>query len=69
MQLSTFSRIAIGSNVISVQIVCNDGIIRMVRIEQFIEGFVAYLTKDDGTYTNNFCYKTSRKAINAAAKF
>lgn len=67
--LSNFSRATIGSNAISKQVVCNDGIIRMVRTEQFTEGFVAYLVKEDGTYTNNTCYSTARKAINQAVKW
>lgn len=69
MTLSNFSRYTVGDNAITIQIVCADGIIRNVTTEQFIEGFVAYLTKEDGKYTNNKCYKTSQKARNAAAKF
>ena len=69
MTLPNFSKIYIGDNAITVQIVCTDGQIRNVTTEQFVEGFVAYLTKEDGKYSNHKCYKTAQKARNAAAKW
>lgn len=68
--LPNYSRIVKGENEISMEMVCSDGAIRMCRTEQYAEGFAAFLTKEDGyTYTNNHCYKTARKARNAAAKW
>lgn len=67
--LQTYSRLSIGDNAISREVVCSDGQIRMVRTEQFADGFHAYLTKDDGEYTNHRGYKTAQKAVNAAAKW
>jgi hypothetical protein len=67
--LQNYSRMSIGENAITMELVCNDGKIRMCRTEQFIDGFHAYLIKDDGTYTNNKGYKTATKARNAAAKW
>jgi hypothetical protein len=70
MELQPYGRIIKGENAITMQIVCKDGAIRTVTTEQFTDGFHAYLTKEDGhTYTNHKGYATSRKAINAAAKW
>ena len=69
MQLQNFHPSIIGENAITTQIVCADGAIRTVRTEQFVEGFAAYITKEDGEYTKRTTYKTARKAINAAAKW
>lgn len=67
--LPIYNRIYVGDNILTHQIVCNDGVIRQCRTEQFADGFHSYLIKADGTYTNNTGYKTVRKAINAAAKW
>ncbi len=67
--LQNYHPMIVGENAITTQIVCSDGQIRSVRTEQFIQGFVAFLTKEDGEYTKRTCYKTARKAINAAAKW
>lgn len=68
MQLSHFSPMVQGEWRLTLPIVCDDGIVRSVKIEEYVEGFVAFLTKGDGkVYTDNKPYKTSRKAINAAA--
>jgi hypothetical protein len=70
MQLSNYGKFIRGEWKLTLPIVCDDGQIRTVRIEQYIEGFAAFLTKeDDNEYTNHVCYKTSQKAINAAAKW
>ena len=69
MTLSNFSKFTVGDDAFTIQIVCNDGKLRMVTTERFIEGYVAYLTKEDGKYSNNKCYKTAQKARNAAAKW
>ena len=55
---------------LTLPIVCENGEIKTVRIEQYVEGFAAFLTQYDGNeVTNHVCYKTSQKAINAAAKW
>ena len=70
MQLSNFHPMIVGEWVISQAIVCNDGTIRTVSVEQYIEGIVAVRTELTGSkISNNKCYKTARKAINAAAKW
>lgn len=70
MQLSHFHPMIVGEWVISQPVVCKDGIIRSVSVEQYVEGFVAVRTEDTGKkISNNFCYKTARKAINAASKW
>ena len=67
--LQPYDRIVMGEYVITTKITCNDGQIRMVSIEQYLDGYHAFLVKDGRTYTNNIGYPTSRKAINAAAKW
>ena len=67
--LPTYSRFTVGNWIITQQIVCNDGTIRNVTIEQYADGYHAFVQKEDGKYTNHKGYKTTRKAINAAAKF
>lgn len=69
MQLQNYHPRIVGENALTHQIVCADGQIRQCRTEQFVEGFAAYLTKEDGEYTKRTCYKTARKAINAAARW
>lgn len=69
MQLSNHSKCTSGEWKLTLPIVCDNGTIQTVRIEQYVEGFAFFLVKDDGDYTNHACYKTSQKAINAAAKF
>ena len=70
MQLSNYSKMARGEWKLTLPIVCNDGQVRSVRIEQYTEGFVAFRTNYDGSeVTNHKCYKTSQKAINAAVKW
>jgi hypothetical protein len=68
MTLSNYNKFISGEWKLTLPIVCNDGQIRSVRIEQYVEGFAFFMTKDDGEYTNHTCYKTSQKAINAAAR-
>ena len=55
-------------------IMCDDGQIRVVSIEQYLDGYHAFLLKEDkrytkNSYTNHVGYPTSREAINAAAKW
>lgn len=69
MQLQNYHPRIIGENALTTEIVCNDGQIRKCRTEQFIEGFAAFLTKEDGEYTQHKTFKTIRKARNAAAKW
>ena len=69
MQLSHYSKTTCGEWRLTLPIVCDDGSIRIVRIEEYIEGLVAFLKKDDGEYTNHTAYKTSKTAIKQAAKW
>jgi hypothetical protein len=70
MQLSHFHPMVRGEWRLSLPIVCQDGGIRKVVIEEYVEGFCAALTKDDGkVVSNNVCYPTSLRAIHAAAKY
>ena len=69
MQLQNYHPMIVGDNALTHMIVCSDGQIRKCRTEQFVEGFVAFLTKEDGEYTQRRTFKTVRKAINAAAKW
>lgn len=68
--LPNYSPIIVGTWVLTMPIVCNDGVIRPVRIEQFQEGFCSFLKMDDGSeLTNRTPYATTHKAINAAAGY
>lgn len=69
MNAPQYSKYVAGINEVMTEIVCSDGIKRMVRTEQYADGYHAFLTKEDGTYTNHKGYATVRKAINAASKF
>ena len=70
MTLSNFSRFVAGKWIITQETVCNDGVIRTVEIEQYVEGFYFTVTSKitNKQYGNNKAYKTAQKAINAAAK-
>ena len=68
MTLSNYSKMTRGEWKLTLPIVCENGTIQTVRIEEYVEGFAFFLVKEDGEYTNHTCYKTSQKAINAAAK-
>jgi len=68
MQLLNYSKFISGEWKLTLPIVCDNGSIQTVRIEQYVEGFAFFLVKDGGDYTNHTCYKTSQKAINAAAR-
>ena len=69
MNAPHFSIMVIGINQLVNQTVCKDGKIRMVSTEQYAEGFAFLITGLNGKkYSNNVCYKTVAKAINAAAK-
>ena len=59
---------AVGKFTLAQQTVTVNGI-RNVTVEQYIEGFVAFLLIEGNRYTNNVAYKTGRTAINAAAKW
>ena len=67
--LQPYDRTITGEYVLTTKITCDDGQIRMVSIEQYTDGYHAFLVKDGRTYTNNIGYKTARKAFNAAAKW
>ena len=67
--LPPYSRFTVGNWIVTLPFVCNDGTIRSVTIEQYEDGYHAFVQKEDGKYTNHKGYKTVRKAINAAAKF
>jgi len=67
--LSNYSKFTRGEWKLTLPIVCENGTIQTVRIEQYTEGFAFFLVKEDGDYTNHKCYKTSRAAITAASKF
>jgi len=67
--LQNYHPMIIGENAATHQIVCTDGQIRQCRVEQFVEGWFAYLIKDGQTWTKRTAYKTVRKALNAAAKW
>jgi hypothetical protein len=67
--LQPYSKIYSGENAISMELVCNDGKVRMCRTEEYADGFRAFLKTDDGDITNHAPYKTSRRARNAAAKW
>lgn len=54
---------------LSLPIVCTDGIIRSVRIEEYTDGLHIFLAKDDGDYTNHKGYKSSKSAIIAASRW
>lgn len=65
-----FHRMISGIWRLTLPIVCDDGIIRTVRIEEYADGFMATRIETDGTEVTNYGrYKTSRKAINVAAGY
>ena len=65
-----YSKLTQGDDLFTMQIVCNDGCLRMVRTERYSDGYHAFLTKADGcTYTNHKGYSTPRRARNQAAKW
>jgi hypothetical protein len=68
--LPNYHPILVGENALTHQVVCKDGQIRQVRTEQFSDGFHAYIDRPNGRIlTNDYGYKTVRKALNAAAKW
>lgn len=65
-----YSKFVNGDDAFTIQIVCNDGKLRMVTTERYTDGYHAFLTKEDGNkYTNHKGYKTARTARNNAAKW
>lgn len=67
--LPSFHPMVVGQFCFGMNIVCHDGQIRWVTVEQYAEGFKAILNIDGEEMTNRVLYKTSRKAVNAAAGF
>lgn len=68
-QLQPYSKIVVGEWRLTLPIVCNDGQIRTVVIEEYTDGLHAFLKVGNERYTNHTGYPTSRKAINAAASW
>ena len=68
MQLSHYAKAVVGEWKLTLPVVCHNGTIQTVRIEEYVEGFAFFIVKGMGDYTNHQCYKTSQQAINAAAK-
>ncbi len=66
--LSNFHPMIQGEWKLTLPIVCENGTIQTVRIEEYVEGFAFFLVKEAGDYSDRKCYKTSQKAINAAAR-
>jgi hypothetical protein len=67
--LAQYSKFVIGKWVLTTQVVCTDGIVRTVEVEQYADGYHAFLKKEDGKYTNHKGYKSSAGAVKASAKF
>jgi hypothetical protein len=66
-QLPAFHPMIVGRYCFGMNIVCHDGQIRWVTVEQYQEGFKAILKVDGEEMTKRSLFKTSRKAVNAAA--
>lgn len=67
--LQNYSKYIIGEWITTRSVVCKDGQIRTMTVEQFADGYHVYVQKEDGKYTNHKGYKTAQKAINAGTKF
>lgn len=64
--LTHYNRLIKGETIKTIDIVCHDGETRACRIEQYIEGYIAFVACFDGDYSNRHCYASAANALRAA---
>lgn len=64
-----FNKIIVGDHKWTMPIVCDDGQIRMCRMEEFADGFVGLVKVGDDWFTDWRRWPTSTVAIHRAAAF
>lgn len=70
-QLQDYNKLIIGEWRLTLPIVCTDGIIRTLRIEEYTNGFHGFLLNDANgkEYTNHRGYKNSKGVVTAASRW